>query len=131
MDRLAKIERILALQGKIHRLAEWRLGETDRKQSELSQDRTRLIAALNDDGPLYGLFVDAMARRLAALARESDRLGRVRDVQQRRLQEEGLRLKRFEHTTGRLQRDAVEAERKREFAALLDTLARLDDASLP
>jgi hypothetical protein len=132
MDRRKKIERILALQGTIHRLAEWQLAALDRKQTELVADRGALFEALNADvPPLHGLFVEAMARRLTALAREEDRLGRAREAQQRRLVEEGLRLKRFERVNGRAQRDAAAAARKRGFEALLDALASTDDASLP
>jgi hypothetical protein len=132
MERLKKIERLVSLQAKIHRLQEWRLGQIDRQQAELVDSRLKLIQTLNDPGPLHGLFVDAMARRLALLAREGDRLTRAREVQHRRLQEEGLRLKRFERATGRMQRKALEEARKRGFVLMLDALARADDdASLP
>ena len=132
MDRPRKIQRILALQETVHRLAEWRLAALDRKQGELATSRTELFAALNADvPPLHGLFVEAMAKRLTALARESDRLAQLREAQQRRLVEEGLRLKRFERVSGRVQRDSLEAARKRGFQALLDALASIDDASLP
>jgi hypothetical protein len=131
MDRLRKIERMLSLQAKIHRLAEWQLADLDRQETELAESRTRLLDTLNADVPLHGLFVEAMARRLALLARETDRLARAREVQQRRLQEEALRLKRFERSSDRIHRQDLEAARKRGFAVLLDALANIDDASLP
>jgi hypothetical protein len=129
-ERLKKIERILAIQTKIHRLAEWRLGALDRKQAEISVSKAELVASLNEP-PLQGLFVEAMARRLTLLAREADRVARAREVQERRLREEGLRLKRFERATGRADRAYREALRKRGFQSILDALAKPDDASLP
>jgi hypothetical protein len=130
-DRLRKIERLLSIQGKIHRLQEWRLAALDRQRTDLAEDKAKLVAALNNDGSLQGLFVDAMARRLALLAREGDRLARARDAQHRRLMEEGLRLKRFERATGRAHSLSRELGRRRGFQAILDALATADDASLP
>ena len=130
-DRLGKIERLLAIQGKIHRLAEWRLAALDRKQAELIADKTALVASLNEAEPLHGLFVEAMARRLTLLAREGNRLARAREAQQRRLLEEGLRLKRFERATGRAQAIGREFARRKGFQAMLDALASVEDASLP
>jgi hypothetical protein len=130
-DRLRKIERLLVIQGKIHRLAEWRLAALDRKRDEVAADRAGLVAALNEDRSLQGLFVDAMARRLTILARETDRLARAREAQHRRLTEEGLRLKRFERATGKAHRHSQELGRRRGFQAILDALSTTDDASLP
>jgi hypothetical protein len=131
MDRAKKIERLLALQTRIHRLAEWRLVEIDRKQASVAESRERLFDTLNGDQPLHGLFADAMARRIAALARESDRLQRAREAQERRLREEGLKLKRFERAGEKINRKSRDEAAKKSFAALLDVLANVDDASLP
>ena len=127
--RLGKIERLLSLQTKIHRLAEWQLADLDRQRTELTASEQRLFDTLNSDAPLHGLFVEAMARRLAQLARDGDRLQRARETQQRRLQDEGLRLKRFERSSERLRRQDLADERKKHFATLLEALAGSDDAS--
>ena len=131
MDRAQKIQRLLTLQAKLHQLAEWRLASVDRARHELAENEARLFETLNGEAPLHGLFVEAMARRLATLAREGDRLTRLREIQQRRLQEEGLKLKRFERMTRRAERQSRAEAEKRDFAALLDVLAATEDASLP
>lgn len=131
MDRAKKIGRLLVLQSKLHKLAEWRLVEIDRKQASVAENRERVFDALNSDQPLHGLFADAMARRINALAREADRLLRAREAQERRLREEGLKLKQFERVGDRANRKSRDEAAKREFAALLDVLASSDDASLP
>ncbi|CAN5346605.1 hypothetical protein BH10PSE9_BH10PSE9_07730 [soil metagenome] len=130
-QRVKKLERMLALQEKVHRLQEWRLQELDHRQAENAESRARLFDTLNRDHPLHSLFVDAMARRLNVLARENDRLSAAREQQSRRLLDEGLRMKRIERMSGRIRREHVEQLRKRGFSDLLDSLAKLRDASLP
>jgi hypothetical protein len=132
MDRrLKKIERIRTVQERLHQLAEWKLGELDREKAELASGQKALIEALNQDEHLQGLFVEAMARRLNALARETDRVNLARAAQNRRLVEEGLRLKRTERMSAAARRQYLETLKKHGFEDLLQTLAAIDKASLP
>jgi len=132
MDRrLKKIERIRTVQERLHQLAEWKLGELDREKAELASGQKALIEALNQDEHLQGLFVEAMARRLNALARETDRVNLARAAQNRRLVEEGLRLKRTERMSAAARRQYLETLKKHGFEDLLETLAAIDKASLP
>jgi hypothetical protein len=128
-QRLQSIERILAIQERQRQLAEWKLAALDRERAEIAANEERLFSALNDDERLQGIFVEAMARRLAALAREAERLGREREAQSLRLTEAGLTMKRTERMTERLRREYLEQLGKRGFAELLDVLARREDAS--
>ncbi len=130
-SRLAKVERVLAVQRQLNRLAEWNLAALDRKRGAVASSRESLVRALGRDDPLHGLFVEAMARRLTALARESDALDRARAAVSRRLAEEALRMKRTERATARLRRACERVLGKQAFAELLDRLGRPDDASLP
>jgi hypothetical protein len=129
--RLKKIERMLALQEKVHRLHEWRLAALDHRKAEIAESRMKLFEALNRDHPLHSLFVDAMARRLNTLARENDKLSIQRENQHRRLLDEGLRMKRIERMTGRFRREPLEQLRRRGFGDLLESLGKQKDASLP
>jgi hypothetical protein len=129
--RLGKIERILSVQEKLHRVAEWRLARTEQERSELKATEVAIVGALNEDGALQGLFIDAMAKRLKKLAVEAERLERRRAEESRILFEEGLRLKRTERMSGRLRRQYLEGVARKGFADLIDTLVRNDDASLP
>jgi hypothetical protein len=129
MDRrLRKIERVLAVQQQLHRLAEWRMAGLDRERRELAESEAQLVAALNHDEQLQGVFVDAMARRLAAIARDAERVNRAREVQGRRLREEGMKLKMVERMNDRVRRQYREAFARRGFSDLLETLARPDDS---
>lgn len=130
-QRLKKVERILIVQRRLHQIAEWKLAGIDRERAELQSGRESLVEALNQDRQIHGLFVEAMARRLKALAIETDRVNRERALQEKRLLEEGLRLKRTERMTEKVKRELVKSLWKRGFDDLLDTLGRKDGASLP
>jgi phosphoenolpyruvate synthase/pyruvate phosphate dikinase len=129
--RLKKIERIGTVQKRLHQLAEWKLAQLDREKAELVDGQKALIEALNQDEHLQGLFVEAMARRLNALARETDRVNQARVAQNQRLVEEGLRLKRTERMSAGARREYRELLKKHGFETLLQTLAGIDKASLP
>ncbi len=132
MDRrLKKVERVLAVQKQLHRLAEWEVAALDRKKAELANGQVELLGALNHDDALQGLFIEAMARRLAALARQSEEVSQARAVMSQQLLEAGLKVKRTERMTGKLRRELEAALGKRGFADLLDLLGRGDQASLP
>ena len=130
-DRLKKIERIRAVQEKMHRVAEARLAALNREQQENAADQETLVGALNRDDPLHGAFVDAMARRLATLAREAAKIQAAREAQNRALTEAGLKLRRTEKMNDRVRRQVRAEMGKRTFTDLLDVLAKADDASLP
>jgi hypothetical protein len=64
-DRLRKL---LAVQGKLREISELRLKRLRDEETRLKQERTDTIEALNGGGPLHGLFVEPMARRLHDLS---------------------------------------------------------------
>ncbi len=130
-NRLKKVERVLAVQAQLHRLAQWKMAALDREKAENADGQVDLLAALNSDNELHGLFVDAMTRRLKVLAREAERLERARRVMEQQLSEEGLKLKRTEKMTDRVRREHQLGRDKRLFQDLLETLAKARDASLP
>ena len=130
-SRLKKIERVLAVQEQLHRLAQWKMAALEREKTANADGQVDLISALNADNQLHGLFVEAMTRRLAALAREAERLERARGVMEKELSEEGLKLKRTEKMTDRVRREHQLGRDKRLFQDLLETLAKARDASLP
>ncbi len=129
--RLKKIERVRAVQERLHQMAEWKLAQLDREKAELANGEKALIEALNQDEHLQGLFVEAMAKRLNALARETERVNRARIAQNQRLVEEGLRLKRTERMSAAARRQYLEALKKDGFEGLLQMLATIDKASPP
>lgn len=62
--RLKSIERMLAIQSRIRKLAEWRQKAIELKASAAREESRALVVSLNGDGPASGLFPDMTARRL-------------------------------------------------------------------
>jgi hypothetical protein len=117
---LPRARRILALQEQLHRLEHWRLVGLQRRAAELDRE---MIAALNDDDALAGLFLDATARRLVAIARDSDEVARQEQLQGERLAEQAMQVacaERFEERVG----EAVRRESEKK------TLGEVIDAAV-
>lgn len=62
--RLKSIERMLAIQQRIRKLAEWRQKAIELKAAAAREESRALVVSLNGDGPTGGLFADMTARRL-------------------------------------------------------------------
>ena len=123
MDRrLKKMARIIAVQERLHQLAELKVAALDREKTELESGEESLIQALNHDDGLQGLFIEAMARRLAVLARDRERVGRALETETGRMFAEALRLKQMERMSEKVRQDYLRELWKRGFEDLLDTL---------
>ena len=129
--RLQTLTRIVEVKEHQRRSAEWRLARIRKQQQIELENQLSVIAALNAEQPLHGLFVANMARHLRALDERLDALRRAEERQAAELGRQTMQLKQAE----RMQRDAARQEsRAREWKDLSEvieaTLAR-DDASLP
>lgn len=62
--RLKSIERMLAIQQRIRKLAEWRQKAIELKAAAAREESRALVVSLNGNGPTGGLFADMTARRL-------------------------------------------------------------------
>jgi hypothetical protein len=87
-----RARRVLALQEQLHRIEHWKLLDLQRRSAELAAEREDLIAALNNDVALQGLFLDATARRLKSMAQEADAVAREETAQTARVGEYATRV---------------------------------------
>ncbi len=62
--RLKSIERMLSIQSRIRKLAEWRQKAIELKAAAAREESRALVVSLNGDGPTSGLFADMTAKRL-------------------------------------------------------------------
>ena len=121
-----KAHRILALQEQLHRIEQWRLADLKVREQELAAAQEELIAALNEDSALQGLFIDSMARRLQSLSEEAMKTQQAKELQSARLLEEAGRLVCAE----RLAEAADLAElRLSEKKGLAEAIDRLSDGT--
>jgi hypothetical protein len=118
-DRLARVERLLAVQEQMRRTAEWELAATRRHAAEIRDSEAELMARLSQEGPLHGLFLDAAARRLKALARDAAAADALAARQEAAARERALEQKRSERRIGHL---AAEGRREDERRDALDRL---------
>lgn len=95
-SRVQKAQRLVSVQAQIKRAEEWKLAGIERRLAEGEAAQRELIAALNENHSLYDLFIDAIARRLRALAEEEGRIRGAKDAQVRRLLACAGRLKSAE-----------------------------------
>jgi hypothetical protein len=120
-----KVHRMLAVQQQLHRIEEWRLAELRARLDELAADQKELIAALNEDDALQGLFIDSMARRLQSLSEAASATGKDTQLQAVRLLEQASRLICAE----RLAKAAdLQELRSNEKSDLAEAIERLGDA---
>jgi hypothetical protein len=90
--RAHRAQRIQAVQTQLHRLEEWKLADLTQRLSQLQHDQQTLIASLNSDGALRGLFVDAIARRLGRLTQEAGEVSLEMEAQALSVLEQAGRL---------------------------------------
>ncbi|GGF47954.1 hypothetical protein GCM10007301_04080 [Azorhizobium oxalatiphilum] len=121
-DRLRKARRIVAVQEQVHRQAEWRLADIHRQKVENERLRDELITTLNGDtfGPL---LVEVVAKRLKAVAAESQRIAAEQERQDARVREEALRLKRAERMKENVNRDVERHQEQLMVAGILEGVA--------
>ena len=129
-QRLKSLSRLFEVQKQLHRAAEARLAILKRQEAEIETETCELIAALNRDDALRGLFLDAAVRRLRALADRGDQLARAREAQAQEALRHGARLKQAERM---LSAAAAQARREAEKSLLADIVEDLASrhASLP
>jgi uncharacterized coiled-coil protein SlyX len=118
--RTDKVHRILAVQRQLHRIEEWKIADLHRQLEELGAAQRGVIGALNEHDALQGLFLDAMARRLRALADEEVNTRRERDAQQRVLAEQGTRVACLERLANALDQERFRASAKTELMDIVE-----------
>jgi len=119
-----KMHRILAVQQQLHQIEQWRLASLHSRLDQLAADQEHLIAALNEDDALQGLFIDGMARRLQSLSEAASKTAEETQAQSVRLLEQAGRLICAERTAAAADLAARRADERKD---LLETIERLAD----
>lgn len=131
MARDAKsARRLLSVQRQMRRIEEAKLGELQARLADIRGEQVSLVAAMNDDGALQGLFLDAMARRLKALAEQEDKIEVLANRQALAVRAEATKEKAAEKLSERRNAEALALEAQRQLDDILELLAHPRDASL-
>jgi len=130
-SRAQKARRLVSVQAQMKRVEEWKLGDLERRLAEGEAAQREIIAALNENHALYDLFIDAIARRLRALAQEAGRVREAKDVQTQRLLACAGRLKSAERLAKTADYELQREIAKKDLLDLAEAFAARRDASLP
>ena len=128
MQTLARIVEVKEHQ---RRAAEWRLARLRQEELAVQEDQRSVIAALNADQPLHGLFVETMARYLRAASEKLDALRRAIDLQAAELEDQTSQLKQAERLSRDSTRQHDRAVERKELSEMIDAALARGDASLP
>jgi hypothetical protein len=128
--RARKLQRILKAQQQLKAAEEWRMAGLERQLSASENAEREIIATLNDESVLHGLFLDTMARRLRRQSEETRRVAEARDKQSARLIDAARKLKSVGNLGAQVQEHLRRDGDKRELADLIETLLARGDASL-
>jgi hypothetical protein len=123
-------QRLLAVQRQLRRIEEAKLGELQRRLQDIKDEQVSLVGTMNDDGALQGLFLDAMARRLKALAEQEDKVEILANRQAVAVRVEATKEKAAEKLAKRREAAARALEAQKELDAILELIAHPRDASL-
>ncbi len=129
--RLQTLARVVEVKEQQRRSAEWHLARLRQQELTLLEDQRAVIAALNAEQPLHGLFVEMMARQLRASSEKLTALRRGIELRAAELQGQTSQLKQAES----MLRDATRAHDRvaewKELSEVIEAAMARDDASLP
>lgn len=128
--RLKSIERMLAIQSRIRGLAEWRQKAIEQKAVAAKDESRALVASLNGDGPMEGLFADMTAKRLHRVTLSISELESAAAEQARRVMAETGREKRTERLVDRLRKVKLRADQDGALSEIMDSVEARRAASL-
>lgn len=120
--RLENLRRLVAIKEQQQQSTKWKLARLETEERAALDDEAAIIAALNAEQLLHGLFVGIMAKHLRAV---SERIGAIRTAQAK----ESARLRKETGEMRHSERTLVDAERR--YARLMEEkrLAELIEAT--
>jgi hypothetical protein len=122
-DRAAQLARIVKVQEQLHRAEERRLAEIQDEFDRLRRDETDLIALLNSEDGLAGLFMDATVNRLRSVAEQQIQVALQRQAQTQAVLDTGSRLKAAEKLHEEAERDARREAEQEQLAEATERLS--------
>lgn len=120
--RLESIERMLAIQSRIRKLAEWRQKAIELKATAARDESRALVLSLNGDGPTGGLFSDMTARRLHRVAVSIGELDAAAAEQARHVLTETGREKRTARLVDHVRKVKLRADQDGALVEIMDAL---------
>jgi hypothetical protein len=129
--RLKSLRRIAAAKDQQRRATEWRIARLAGEERAALAEQAAIVAALNGEQPLHGLFVETMARHLRVLA---GRIETIRDAiatETAALRLQTGQMKQAERMLAETARSHARALEAKALAEIVEAAAARRAASLP
>jgi hypothetical protein len=128
--RLEAMRRIADLRRQLKQTEELRLARVMREEADIDGKCNALIATLNDDTPLHGLFAGHMAARLKRLTERKTLLEPLKAQQIAAVMTEARHTRFAETVIGRLETGIAADDEKRQLESLIEGALARRHASL-
>jgi hypothetical protein len=128
-DRLHAIKRVLAVQAQLHRLAQWKLAELERREDALQERHESLLRFVDEDGSYAALFGNALMRRLRGISEEKAEVVAAKHEQADKTLEELRRVGRMQRMADELEDEARQERERQELREILEQLGHRRHAS--
>src|SRR4051812_46083043 len=119
-----KIRRIVDVQARLHRIAEWQLMEALAQETVLEDKQRRILEGFNDESKLPDLAVQAASRSLRSAGIAQGVIARTRERLAAHARDEGRKLKHAQRVMQAAEQHATRAEEKRVRDDEIDKAAR-------
>lgn len=88
-----KIRRIVAVQARLHRIAEWQLMECQARENQLEEKQRVILEGFNDESKLPDLAVQTASQSLRAASIEQGVVAKTKERLAAHARDEGRKLK--------------------------------------
>jgi hypothetical protein len=113
-------ERLVAAMKKLHRVEELKKIELQNQLGELKRSEEDIIASLNRDDAIHGLFIDTSSRFLRSLARQAERVSQAKEQQSRTLLDRAGKLRRAEKLRDKVSRRNEHSESEKHLNEVIE-----------
>ncbi len=128
-NRLRAVQRILSVQAQLHRLAQWKLAELERREDGLQERHESLLRFVDEDGAYAALFGNTLMRRLRSISEEKARVTAAKHEQADKTLDELRRVGQMQRATDELEGEARQERERQELKEILELLGHRRHAS--
>ncbi len=128
-DRLRSMQRILNVQTQLHRLAQWKLAEAERRDDALRERQRDLLRFLDEEQSYTALLSTTLMRRLRSVGEERAVAAVAKQEQTEKVIEELRRSGRMQNMVEQLEDEARQSAEREELRDGLEQLTNRRHAS--
>ncbi len=128
--RLRSLQRILAVQKDLQRLAEWKLALLQRKETDLQKDQERLVTYLDENHSFTVDYAKMIAGRLHSLGVQRQQAAAERQQQTERVLDQTRRVGQAARMVNSMAEILRRVEERKELTDTIEAAVNRSQASL-